>query len=206
MNFRRIALISTTMFLSLVSLSGSALAFCGVLQASASGYSRDEALSKANNKGLVEVRRLEANYGSGAVHYQPARSSCQEGGRVSCFISQKFCVDSGQRQRPGRGEEGHSMHGCPPGTRPFRKRIIACLYVNERGNLKASRGKSRVAGPGNRAATGATPGPAEDMNRPARSIDARTLRDACAAGVSDRRLADQYGRSGVHSAVVHRGL
>jgi hypothetical protein len=124
MNFRRIALISTTMFLSLVSLSGSALAFCGVLQASASGYSRDEALSKANNKGLVEVRRLEANYGSGAVHYQPARSSCQEGGRVSCSISQKFCVDSGQRQRPGRGEGGGEFESQPwkkPGCRTWKQ-------------------------------------------------------------------------------------
>lgn len=118
MNVQRIALISTTMVLSLVSLTGGAFAFCGVLQASASGYSREETLTKANNKGLVEVRRLEANYGRGGVHYQPATSSCREGGRVTCFISQNFCVDGGQRARPARGEEGHSMHGCPPGTRP----------------------------------------------------------------------------------------
>ncbi|HEY8126981.1 MAG TPA: hypothetical protein VIF88_16340 [Methylocystis sp.] len=119
MNFRRIALISTTMFLALVSLSEGAFAFCGVLQASASGYSRDEALSKANNKGLVEVRRLEANYGSGAVHYQPARSSCQEGGRVSCFISQKFCVDSGQRQGPSG--EFESQPWKKPGCRTWKQ-------------------------------------------------------------------------------------
>ncbi|MBI5311924.1 MAG: hypothetical protein HZB28_02110 [Methylocystis sp.] len=131
MSFRHIALISTTMFLSLVSLSESAFAFCGVLQASASGYSREEALSKANNKGLVEVRRLEANYGSGAVHYQAAVSSCRDGGRVSCFISQKFCVDGGQRQRPARGEEGHSMHGCPPGTRQVPE-TDNCVPVRKR--------------------------------------------------------------------------
>ncbi|MGJ0453317.1 MAG: hypothetical protein ACR65T_08830 [Methylocystis sp.] len=131
MSFRHIALISATMFLSLVSLSGSAFAFCGVLQASASGYSREEALSKANNKGLVEVRRLEGNYGSGNVHYQTASSSCREGGRVTCFISQKFCVDSGQRQRPGRGEEGHLMHGCPPGTRPVPE-TDNCVPVRKR--------------------------------------------------------------------------
>jgi len=124
MSFRRIALISITMFFSLVSLSESAFAFCGVLQASASGYSRDEALSKANNKGLVEVRRLEANYGSGAVHYQPARSSCQEGGRVSCFISQKFCVDSGQRPRTARGGAGGEFESQPwkkPGCRTWKQ-------------------------------------------------------------------------------------
>lgn len=131
MSFRRIALISTTMFFSLVSLSESAFAFCGVLQASASGYSRDEALSKANNKGLVEVRRLEGNYGSRNVHYQTALSSCREGGRVTCFISQKFCVDSGQRQRPTRGEEGHSMHGCPPGTRAVPE-TDNCVPVRKR--------------------------------------------------------------------------
>jgi len=124
MNFRRIALISTTMFLSLVSLSESAFAFCGVLQASASGYSRDEALSKANNKGLVEVRRLEGNYGSNNVHYQTATSSCRDGGRVTCFISQRFCVDSGQGQRPGRGGGGGEFESQPwkkPGCRTWKQ-------------------------------------------------------------------------------------
>ena len=131
MKLRLLGIISTTMVLSMVSLSESAFAFCGVLQASASGYSREEALSKANNKGLVEVRRLEANYGRSAVHYQPAVSTCREGGRVSCSISQKFCVDGGQPQRPARGEEGHSMHGCPPGTRQVPE-TDNCVPVRKR--------------------------------------------------------------------------
>ncbi|MBM3561643.1 MAG: hypothetical protein FJX16_08430 [Alphaproteobacteria bacterium] len=131
MKLRHLGAISTITVLSMVSLSESAFAFCGVLQASASGYSREEALSKANNKGLVEVRRLEANYGRSAVHYQPAVSTCREGGRVSCSISQKFCVDSGQRQRPARGEEGHSMHGCPPGTRQVPE-TDNCVPVRKR--------------------------------------------------------------------------
>ncbi len=191
MNFRRIALISTTMFLSLVSLSGSAFAFCGVLQASASGYSRDEALSKANNKGLVEVRRLEGELWERHCSLS-ARQVFLPGRRQGDAASSPRSSASTAASDSGRVAARKAIRcmAARPERGPFRKRIIACLYVNERANLKASRGKSRVAGPGNRAATGATPGPAEDMSRPARSIDARTLRDACTAGVSDRRLAD----------------
>ena len=56
----------------------------------------------------------------------------------------------------------------------FRKRIIAFPFADERANLKASHGKSRAVGPGNKVATGATLGPAQDMSRPARSIDAKS--------------------------------
>jgi hypothetical protein len=99
MTIRRYALFAAVIA-SIVSLSGPALAFCGVIEASASGYSEADALSRANNKGLVEVRKLESSYGAGNVHYNPASSHCREGGRgVTCAITQRFCAD-GARSNP----------------------------------------------------------------------------------------------------------
>ncbi len=94
---------ATAIALSSLWMSGAAFAFCGTVQASGSGATRNEAISVANNKGLQETRRLDSNYGS-AVHYSPARVSCQESHvAVFCNISQKFCVDGGQR-RPARAK------------------------------------------------------------------------------------------------------
>lgn len=118
MRIRSILLASITAILATIFVSNAAFAFCGVLQASATGYSREDALNKANNKGLVEVRKLERSFGAGNVHYNPASSSCQEGYRVTCNITQRFCTDGGGRPRPSRGEEGGGVHGCPPGTKP----------------------------------------------------------------------------------------
>src|SRR4051812_2407195 len=63
--------------LSSIWLSGGALAFCGKVQASASGATRNAAISSANAKGLQETRWLDRNYG-GNVHYKPATVNCEE--------------------------------------------------------------------------------------------------------------------------------
>lgn len=104
--------------LSVLWMSSAAFAFCGTVQASAQGDTREEAISRANNKGLRETNRLDSNYG-GKVHYENARVNCQESHvAVFCNISQRFCVD-GDQSRPARGEEGsRGHHGCPRGTRP----------------------------------------------------------------------------------------
>lgn len=118
MSIKHILLMSTTIVLSAACMTSAAFAFCGNVQASASGATREEAISIANNKGLQETRRLDRNYG-GNVHYNPASLNCQQSHvGVYCTITQKFCADSGAQTRPARGEEGGGSHGCPPGTRP----------------------------------------------------------------------------------------
>ena len=191
MNFRRIALISTTMFLSLVSLSGKRLCFlrrvAGFGQRLFQRRSAFKGQQQGTGGGSKARRQLwERRCSLSNRHvFLPGRRE----GDVASFPRSSASTAASDSGRVAARKAIRCM-AARPERGPFRKRIIACLYVNERANLKASRGKSRVAGPGNRAATGATPGPAEDMSRPARSIDARTLRDACTAGVSDRRLAD----------------
>ena len=116
----RILLLSVVAPLSVFCAADAAFAFCGVIRASASGYSQGEALNNANNKGLVEVRRLESNYGH--IQYSPAVPNCVSGQRVTCVITQRFCTSGGGGgggYRPSRGEEGGGVHGCPRGTRPI---------------------------------------------------------------------------------------
>jgi hypothetical protein len=116
MNSRYRLLTAIATFLSVILLSSAASAFCGTVQASAAGATREEAISVANSKGLRETRRLDSNYG-GAVQYNPANVNCQPRyAGVSCSITQKFCVN-GAGSRQVRGEEGDRAHGCPPGTR-----------------------------------------------------------------------------------------
>lgn len=117
MTFKYNLLAAIAALLSAVVVSNAALAFCGTVQASATGATREEAISIANNKGLRETRRLDSNYG-GAVRYNPAAVRCQGSYTgVSCNITQKFCVNAAG-PRPTRGEEGGGVHGCPRGTRP----------------------------------------------------------------------------------------
>jgi hypothetical protein len=81
------------------------------VQASATGGSREEAISIANNKGLQETRRLDSNYG-GRVRYNPARVNCQQSySGVSCKITQQFCVDGGET-RPAQVENNLNNPGC----------------------------------------------------------------------------------------------
>lgn len=75
-------------------LSSGALAYCGTVQASATGASEGQALSKANSIGLKETNDLDRKYGN-KVKYQPAKSNCKStnSGAVSCKITQQFCVN-----------------------------------------------------------------------------------------------------------------
>jgi hypothetical protein len=70
----------------------SASAFCGTIRASANELSEQDALRTANAKGLVEVRRLNQQYGASNVKYQPAKSSCRGTNRSTCVITQDYCV------------------------------------------------------------------------------------------------------------------
>jgi hypothetical protein len=138
--------------LSAIWLSGGAFAFCGKVQASASGATRNAAISIANAKGLQETRRLDSNYG-GNVHYKPATVNCEERDTgVYCNITQKFCVD-GAQTRPAIGEEGGlGAHGCPRGTRPVPE-TDNCVPVAEHNenNLGCKSWKSRCDRGDNRA-------------------------------------------------------
>lgn len=89
---KRILLMTVTAFGTTVAASSGSLAFCGVVSASATGSSREAAISRANAKGLAETRRLDRKY-AGAVRYQPAVSTCTDRRPVSCRITQKFCVN-----------------------------------------------------------------------------------------------------------------
>ncbi len=104
MNFKSALVITATLACSSVALSSTSFAFCGVIKKTATGKSQAAATEKANNKGLVEVRKLENNYGSNNVTYKPAKLTCVGGGSsktldgkvvnfpMECTITQSFCV------------------------------------------------------------------------------------------------------------------
>lgn len=89
---KRISLMSVTICGAALATSSGALAFCGVVSASATGPTREAAIARANNQGLAETRRLDRNY-NGRVRYQPAVVTCTDRRPVSCRITQKFCVN-----------------------------------------------------------------------------------------------------------------
>ena len=104
MNFKSTLVITATLACSSIALSSASFAFCGVIKKTATGKSEAAATTKANNAGLVEVRKLEQNYGASNINYKPAKLTCVGGGSststtgkveyfpVDCTITQKFCV------------------------------------------------------------------------------------------------------------------
>ncbi len=89
---KRTLLMTVTICGTAFATSSGSLAFCGSISASATGLSREAAISRANNRGLVETRRLDRKYGS-RVKYQPAVSTCSDRRPVSCRITQRYCVN-----------------------------------------------------------------------------------------------------------------
>ncbi|PPD44606.1 MAG: hypothetical protein CTY15_06570 [Methylocystis sp.] len=150
MEIRNVFVSLAALVISVFWMSGAAFAFCGQVQASATGGTRDEAISIANNKGLRETRRLDSNYG-GNVHYNPARVNCQESHtEYYCNISQKFCVDGAQTQ-PARGEEGsRGQHGCPRGTRPVPETDNCIPIAEHNENNRGCKGWRRACADGDR--------------------------------------------------------
>ncbi len=78
-------------FLLVTGLSQAASAYCDLLIYSGGGHSSHEALSKANAKGLSEVRQLNSQYGT-HVTYDKATWKCSSGNPVTCTITQRYCV------------------------------------------------------------------------------------------------------------------
>jgi len=70
----------------------SASAFCGTISATGSGLSDADALKAANAIGLIEVRKLNKEYGAANVKYQPAKHNCRGASHSTCAITQKYCV------------------------------------------------------------------------------------------------------------------
>jgi hypothetical protein len=70
----------------------SASAYCGTISAAGTGLSDADALKAANDKGLIEVRQLNQQYGAANVKYQPAKHSCKGANRSTCVITQQYCV------------------------------------------------------------------------------------------------------------------
>jgi hypothetical protein len=94
MKARNAIVASALVFTSVVSLPEKAFALCGTVSASGQGWSRQDAVNSANNKGLRETNRLDRNYG-GKVNYQTANLNCwqsQFGSGWNCRITQKFCT------------------------------------------------------------------------------------------------------------------
>jgi hypothetical protein len=96
MGIKGLAVGFAVLALSAFWLSSGASAFCGTVQASATGASESQALSKANSIGLKETGDLDRKYGN-RVKYQQAKTNCSltNSGAVSCKITQQFCVDGG---------------------------------------------------------------------------------------------------------------
>ena len=96
MGMKSLAVSVAVLALSVFCFSSGASAFCGTVQASATGKNESEALSNANNIGLRETRDLDAKYGN-KVKYQQAKTACTltNSGAVSCKITQAFCVNEG---------------------------------------------------------------------------------------------------------------
>lgn len=104
MNLRSALVMTATLAGSSVLLATTSFAFCGVIKKTASGKSQAAATAKANNAGLVEVRKLEKSYGASNVTYKPAKLTCVGGGSsttpngkvvnfpMDCTITQSFCV------------------------------------------------------------------------------------------------------------------
>jgi len=68
-----------------------ASAFCGTLTRTASGASQGEALTRANNSGLIAVRQLNQQHGK-RIKYETATSNCTGKNPVRCTITQGYCV------------------------------------------------------------------------------------------------------------------
>lgn len=96
MEFNMLAVRVAVFVLSAFWLSSGASAFCGMVEASATGSNQNQALSKANGIGLKETNDLDRKYGK-KVKYQAAKSFCKltNSGTVSCKITQRFCVNGG---------------------------------------------------------------------------------------------------------------
>lgn len=98
----------------------SAQAFCGTIRASGSGLSDEDALKRANNIGLAEVRSLNQQYGAANVAYQPAKHNCTGASHSTCVITQQYCVSipkTGPDLCPGdsrRNKQGKCVHDGDP--------------------------------------------------------------------------------------------
>ena len=82
---------SIVFILAVISYSPAARAYCDLLSYTGRGLSDQDALQDANNKGLVEVRQLDAKYGK-RVKYDKATWKCTGTDHVTCTITQRYCI------------------------------------------------------------------------------------------------------------------
>jgi len=113
MGSKNIFLTVAIMLGAVVAFSGPSWAYCGVLQYSSGGPTQKEALTKANNKGLVKVRQLDRKYGS-RVKYETAAFNCTGGNNIYCTITQKYCVVGvgGHARKCPKGLVWNAQEGC----------------------------------------------------------------------------------------------
>lgn len=99
MNAKSAAIMSMVLVGSAFALSNASFAFCGVIKKTATGPTANAATQKANNAGLIEVRKLEKSYGANKIAYKPANVTCAGSATLgakanpfSCTITQNFCT------------------------------------------------------------------------------------------------------------------
>jgi hypothetical protein len=96
-----------------VGFSSPSWAYRGVLKYSSGGVTQQDALTKANNKGLVKVRQLDQKFG-GRVKYETAGFKCSGGNDIVCTITQKYCVIGVGKKSPScpKGQVWNAQEGC----------------------------------------------------------------------------------------------
>lgn len=98
MNLKSAVIMCAVLTGSTFALTNASLAFCGVIKKTATGPTANAATQKANNAGLIEVRKLEKSYGANKIAYKPANVTCAGSAKlggsslISCTITQNFCT------------------------------------------------------------------------------------------------------------------
>lgn len=144
MTWRTTLISGLTGLLATLALAAPAAAYCDLLSYKGQGLSQQEALSRANNKGLVRVRQLDAQYGK-RVKYDKAAWTCSGGSHVTCTITQRYCIaglddktgGGGDRCGPGKLRlEGKCIRKsdaasyCGPGFRVAGDKCVRGAYVD----------------------------------------------------------------------------
>jgi hypothetical protein len=114
MGLKNIVLTAAIVLATAVACSSPSWAYCDVLKYSSGGATQQEALTKANNKGLVKVRQLNQKYG-GRVKYETAAFNCTGGNSIVCTITQKYCVHGGGAAKAPKCPKGlvwNAQEGC----------------------------------------------------------------------------------------------
>ena len=106
-----------------------ASAFCRTITYTVRALSENDALQAASARGLVEMQRLNQQYGS-RIRYQPAKRSCTDDSHVQCKITQQYCVADAQPRGPRCGPNAVPAPNdagcvCKPGFARFQGECIA---------------------------------------------------------------------------------